>query len=72
MSGASQATEAKADLVVFDNLPKIVRDALQDTVRKWSSTSARDALNMGYPPSVLATMIKQMDWDQAKADNPYA
>lgn len=56
---------------LFDRLPRVVRDALQDTVRKWTAQAAWDALMQGVPSYDLATYIRKMDADKAREEDVY-
>lgn len=43
---------------IFDGLPEIVRNALQDTGVKVDATSARGLLDKGFAPKTVARMIR--------------
>lgn len=58
-----------SDMVVFDRLPKAVKDALNSTVFKWTAKPARDALNAGVFPYDLVKIIMTMDADKVKKES---
>jgi hypothetical protein len=70
VSEAARARPARraieSDLEAHDRLPVVVRRALGATIRKWSSESALECLEVyGYTPNALVETIRNMDWDHA-------
>lgn len=59
------------DMRAFDSLPKVVRDALNATGRKWSAQDAVAALPGFFSANELARFIMQMDSAHMRQTNPY-
>jgi hypothetical protein len=61
-------TKAKVlvDMMAHDRLPVDVRRALGQTIRKWSSVSALECIEVhGLHERQVINMILTMDWDHA-------